>query len=132
MSRASVLARGRAAAEAGMVDACIIRRITGQVTDPDTGEVTNTYTTIYEGKCRLQQISRTQARPEQAGEAYLLMLRRELQLPMSVTGLRTEDEVTMTASAYDPDLPGRVFLIRDLFGKTEATARRIAVEEVTS
>jgi len=131
VSRASVLARGRAAAEAGMVDACIIRRITGQVTDPDTGEVTTTYTTIYEGKCRLQQQGQ-QARPEQAGEAYLLMLRRELQLPMSVTGLRTEDEVTMTASAYDPDLPGRVFLVRDLFGKTEATARRVQVEEVTS
>ena len=131
MSRASVLARGRAAAEAGMVDACIIRRITGQVTDPDTGEVTNTYTTIYEGKCRLQQQGQ-QARPEQAGEAYLLMLRRELQLPMSVTGLRTEDEVTMTASAHDPDLPGRVFLIRDLFGKTEATSRRVTVEEATS
>jgi hypothetical protein len=114
-----------------MVDACIIRRITGQVTDPDTGEVTTTYTTIYEGKCRLQQQGQ-QARPEQAGEAYLLMLRRELQLPMSVTGLRTEDEVTMTASAYDPDLPGRVFLVRDLFGKTEATARRVQVEEVTS
>jgi hypothetical protein len=38
----------------------------------------------------------------------------------------------MTASAYDPDLPGRVFLVRDLFGKTEATARRVQVEEVTS
>jgi hypothetical protein len=40
--------------------------------------------------------------------------------------------VTITASVNDPDLVGRVFLIRDLFHKTEPTARRVGVIERTA
>lgn len=113
-----------------MVDACLIRRVTSKTSDPETGQTVKTYATVYSGKCRLQQ-SNVQARPETAGEAYLLMSRRELQVPMSVTGVKVSDEVTVTASV-DADLVGRVFLVRDLFAKTHATARRVGVEEVTS
>lgn len=130
MSAASVLARGRVAAEALMVDTCTIRRVASEATDPETGQPSRTYTTIYTGKCRFQQ-SDVQARPETAGEAYVLMLRRELQLPMSVTGLKVSDEITCDAS-IDADLVNRVFLARDLAGKTHATARRVQIEEVTS
>lgn len=135
MSRASVLARGRAAALAGMVDACQIRRITSTVTNPETGQVTKVYgppDPVYSGRCRVQQSLQAKARPETPGEAYVLMLRRELQLPMTVTGLKVGDEVTITASPHDPDLINRMWLIRDLMGKSEATARRIGVEEQTS
>lgn len=133
MSRASVLARGRAAAEAGMVDACTIRRVTGTTTDRDTGAITKTYLSPnpYAGKCRVQQ-HQAQARSEDAGEDYTLLLTLEVQLPMSVTGLQSGDEVTMTSSVSDPDLPGRLFRIRDLAHKSEATARRVQCEEVTS
>lgn len=130
MSAASVLARGRAAAEGLMVDACTIRRITGESTGPG-GVVTPTYSTLYTGKCRIQQ-SKADAQQQEVGEAYALMLRLEVQLPMSVTGLRAEDEVTVTASAHDADLIGRVFLIRDLAHATHKTARRVQVQERTS
>lgn len=130
MSRASVLARGRTAAEAGMVDACTIRRKTGESTGAG-GIVTPTYSTLYTGKCRVQQAA-AQAQQQDPGEAYVLMLRLEVQLPMSVTGLQTEDEVTITASVHDPDLVGRVFLIRDLAHATHKTARRVQVLERTS
>ncbi len=132
MSRASVLSRGRRAAEAGMVDRCTIRRRTGETTD-DAGHVTLTYgppDPVYTGRCRVQQPD-TQAREETPGEAYVLMLRRELQLPIAVVGLAAGDEVTIDASV-DPDLPGRTFVIRDLAGKTHATSRRVQVEEATS
>lgn len=132
MSRASVLARGRAAAALGMVDSCTIRRRTSQSTDPNTGVTTAIRSTVYSGKCRVQQRGIGGARPEQdVGEAYQLMLQLELQLPMSVTGLRVGDEVTITASVNDADLVGRVFRIRDLAHKSEATARRVGVQEVT-
>jgi hypothetical protein len=131
MSAASVLARGRAAAEALMVDACTIRRITSSSTNETTGEVTPTYSTIYAGKCRVQQQAAT-ASGQDAGEAYVLMLALTLQVPMSVTGVRTEDEVTITASVHDPDLVNRVFLVKDLAHKTHATARRIGCTERTS
>jgi hypothetical protein len=130
VSRASVLARGRLAAEAGMVDACTVRRRTGTATDPDTGATTPTYASLYAGKCRVQQAT-AQAQQTEAGQDYLLLLRLEVQLPMSVTGLQVGDEVTITASAHDADLPGRVFTVRDLAHKTHATARRVQVIEKT-
>jgi len=131
MSRVSVLTRGRAAAEAGMVDACTIRRrAAGGTTDPDTGYPTQTWTSLYTGKCRVQQ-AQAQAQTEDVGEDHLLLLRLEVQLPTSVVGLEVGDEVTITASAHDADLVGRVFLIHDLAHQTEATARRVQCIERT-
>lgn len=132
MSRSSVLAAGQRAAEAGMVDACTVRRITGRATNPDTGAVTPTYLTPdpYAGKCRVQQ-HQAQAQQHDAGEDYLLLLRLEVQLPMSVSGLKVGDEVTITASVHDADLIGRVFLVHDLAHKSEATTRRVQCLERT-
>lgn len=130
MSRETVLARGRAAAEAGMVDACTIRRRTGEVTDRDTSEVEITYDDLYTGKCRVQQNQATADRMD-VGEDHLLLLRIEVQLPMSVVGLEVADEITITASVHDADLVDRVFRIHDLAHKTEATARRVQCIERT-
>jgi hypothetical protein len=130
MSRDSVLDRGRTGAEAGMVDACTIRRITGESTNPDTGAVVRTYATQYTGECRVQQ-AKAAANQQDAGEDYVLLLRLEVQLPMSVTGLEVGDEITITASAHDADLSDRVFLIRDLAHKTHATSRRVQCIERT-
>jgi hypothetical protein len=129
MSRDSALARGQAAALASMVDACTIRRRTGETTDPATGETTPTWSALYAGPCRVQQ-SLAQADQHDAGEDYLLQLRLTLQLPVSVTGLEVNDEATLTVSR-DADLVGRVFLVRDLFHKTDETARRVGVTERT-
>ena len=62
----------------------------------------------------------------------MLLLRLEVQLPMTVTGLRVSDEITIDTSAHDPDLVDRVFLVRDLAHKSHATARRVQVTEKTS
>lgn len=131
MSRASVLARGRAAAQAGMVDTCTIRRVTHTQTSTIDGAVTYDYATVYNGPCRIQQTT-AQGQEEEAGEARLVLLNLQLQLPMTVTGLQEADQVTLTASVNDPDLVGRVFLIRDLAHKSEATARRVQITEATS
>lgn len=129
MSRATVLARARHAAEAGMVDACTIRRPAGETTD-DYGNTTPAYTSVYTGRCRIQQRA-TLAEEENVGQARQLMVRAEIQLPMTVTGLEPEDEVTITASVSDPDLPGRVFVVRDLAHGTDKSARRVGVVERT-
>lgn len=130
MSRASVLVAGRKAAEKGMTDACTIRRASGTgTTDPVTGYPTQGYTSLYSGPCRVQQHQAT-ADSKDIGEDQLLLLRLEVQLPMSVTGLEAGDEITITAS-LDPDLPGRVFRIHDLAHKTEASARRVQCIEKT-
>lgn len=130
MSRASVLARAQAAALAGMVDACAIRRVTGWTTDDFAGARTPTYLSPdpYVGKCRVKQ---AQALPENhdAGEDYVVLSRLQLQIPVTATGIVVGDEVTITASAHDPDLPGKVFIIRGPAQGSEISARRFEVTE---
>lgn len=133
MSRASALARGRTAAELGMVDACTIRRVTGWTTDDFSGQRTPAYLDPdpYSGKCRVQQ-ALVQSTREDAGEDDVLLLRLELQLPVvGSEGLEVGDTVTFT-TVRDTDLIGRTLLVRDLAHKTDATARRIQLVERTS
>lgn len=132
MSRASALSRGRTAALAGMRDACTIRRPDGTgTTDPVTGYPAQSYSTIYTGQCRVQQAVAI-ARPHEAGEDHLLIVRFDLQLPVVGTeGLAVEDEVLLTAAVNDADLVGRTFIVTELAHKSEATSRRIGVIERT-
>ena len=131
MSRASLLARGRAAALAGMIDACQITRVTGATTDDLTGAVIPTSAVIYAGACRIQQTVAMGQRTD-AAEATAIVLRLELQLPVvGSESVGRGDQVTLTASVNDPALVGRTFKIRDLHHKSEATARRMTLEEVT-
>lgn len=131
MSATSVVLRGRAAIERLMVDACTIRRPTGSSTDDTTGVVTPTYSTVYSGKCRIQQTVPV-SKPDDVGEAHVWLQRLELQVPMSVTGILSDDLVTVTASVLDGDLVGRVFHVRELGHKTHMTSRRVQLEETTS
>lgn len=131
MSRASVLAQARRAAEAGMVDACVIEKPVGQTKDPDTQVVTTTYETVYTGPCRMQQRP-AQAQEETVGEQAVLMLTRELQLPVPTsTGVGAGHRAYLTTSTNDPALLGRFWTVKGEHGKTEASARRLVVEEVT-
>jgi hypothetical protein len=132
MSRSVVLARGRRAAERAMTDTCSIRRAVGETNDPFSGEVTPGWEPVYTGKCRLQQTNSARADQHEIGEAYILLQQLEVQLPMSATDVQTGDEITLTASQTDMDNVGRVFRVRDLMVKTDATARRIQVTEATS
>ena len=130
MSAASAMARGQAAALALMVDAVIVKRLTGTTTD-GLGTVTNTYTTVYSGKCKVQQRQGV-GRPTRVAEAEVFISRLELHLPVTVTGVASDDIATVTASAHDPDLVGRVFHVRELAHKSFLTARRFQIIEVTS
>lgn len=129
----AALMRGRALAEQLMVDTCTVTRITGESTNEDTGVVTPTTSTVYTGRCRVQQSQLgADSTPADPGEAYVRLVAFEMQLPMSVVGLRIGDVITITASALDPDLVGRAFNILGLAHKTHATARRIQVQEVAT
>jgi hypothetical protein len=131
VSAASVLARAQAAATALMVDACTVRHLASSSTDPETGAATPTYTTVYTGPCKLQQRS-AGASPTSVGQAEVLIGQLEVHLPLSATGVSSDDLVTVTASAHDADLVGRTFRIRGLSHKSFLSARRFAVIEVTS
>lgn len=128
----AVLAQGRAAAEALMVDECVVEAVTGSTTDLETGEVVDTVEQVYAGRCRVQQAV-SSASDQRAGEADVLMLARVLQLPvLASAGVRAGQRVRLTACRHDPDLIDRLFVVRAEFAKSHATARRLGIEEATS
>lgn len=133
MSLESAIQRGRAAAEVLMVDACTIKHLTGETTGAG-GVITATYgAAFYTGRCRIQ-VKQEAGAGTDVGEAYRIVGRREVQLPVvaATTGIREGDVVTITAAAIDPDLVGKVFVVRDVLAKTHLTSRRLTVTEVTS
>lgn len=131
MSAASITLRGRTAAEALMVDACTVKRLASTSTDPETGVITPTYTTVYTGKCKVQQSAPATA-PTTVGEAEIFVGQLALHLPVSATGPAPDDLVTVTASALDPDLVGKTFHLRGPAHKSYPTAHRFPMVEVTS
>lgn len=132
----NVLARGRAAAEALMTDTCLIERQQVDAggrpvftVDPDTGESTPAMDEVYSGKCRFQ--SRGDWSTERdIGEAGLVLLQTELQLPISVDPA-INDRVTAVTSAFNPVLAGRVFEVRGDFLKSHNTSRKVMLNQVT-
>lgn len=137
MSATSALMRGRARAQALMVDACTVTRLNrgATTTDPETGVVTPVYTTIYTGACKVQDAGQSEvARPEEVGQAERYLSRLTLHVPVTdVTGgITSDDIVTVTASASDPGLVGQVFHVRMVSHKSWLTGRRFGIEEVTS
>lgn len=131
MSRESLIARGRSAAEAMMTDACTSRRQTGTTYDDTTGNTTPAWTSLYSGPCRLSQPNASASRTT-AGEADVLLQTPQLHLPMSADLHRPGDEITLTASDSDPASVGRVFIVRAVPAHSHATARRYEVTERTS
>lgn len=134
MSAASVLARGRVAAAALMVDTCIIEHPTGPgATDLVTGVVTVTYATVYTGPCRLSRDPRMPGVSSgEVAEAHLAKLSSTLSVPMSVVGVVEGDRVTMLTSAHDPELAGAQMRVMGPVHGTFLTARRFEVVEATS
>lgn len=131
MSATSATLRGRSAAERLMTDTCTIRRVTGQATDAETGVVTNTYTTVYSGRCKVQQRGASGGNTD-VGQAAIVLVSLELHIPASATGVTTDDIATITASALDADLVGRMFHLTGVAHKSYLTARRFPMVEVTS
>jgi len=114
-----------------MVDACTVRRVTGEATHPTTGAVTPTYSVILAGqKCKVQTRGNW-GESRDVGEAALVILSIEVHFPITVVALQTRDEITIDASVHDPNLVGRVLRVKDLHHKSYATARRVMCQEVT-
>lgn len=130
MSRESVLARGQAAAEAAMQDQCTVQRpVPGSQTTVG-GVITETFTGVYTGKCRMQVRGLT-SEARNVGEAYLVVSRLELQLPNSAPRVLEGDRVTLTASG-NTALVNRVYRVQAAPEKSEQTCRKVTLLEVTS
>lgn len=129
---ASTLVELREVAEDNMRDSCTITR-------PGTGkgpwnDTTGEYdppprATIYTGKCRVQ-IQSDNATDNEAGEREGSTQTYVLQLPVLTSGdVAVNDVAELTECVNDPSLIGRMFTVKGRHGKSQATARRLRVEE---
>jgi hypothetical protein len=127
MSVRALVARAQRAAQALMLDTCVITRAGEPVTVG--GTVTVPTVTVYEGKCKLQTHRPTASNPDAVDHSWSL-LPLELHLPVAGTGdVRANDLVEITDSA-DPANVGRRLRIRGGDRKTFQSAFRPMVEEV--
>lgn len=131
MSAESLTLRGRAAAEARMVDACRITSGGDVVTDPDTGEVTRIRATVYEGKCEVQSKNSSTANVEAGGHSFVVVS-RVVKIPANAADVKDGHEVEITASLLNSFTVGKVYIVDGFTPDTFDTAARLPVKEITS
>lgn len=128
MSAASLVERGRRAAEALMIDACRITSGGEPVTDPDTGEVTNTRTVVYQGKCEVKSQALAVSTPD-AGGATFTVVPSVVKIPANAANIKDGYEVEITASALNSFTVGKVYRVSGFTPDTFDTAFRLPVKE---
>lgn len=114
-----------------MVDACTVKPVAGNATDPSTGVVTTTYgAAVYTGKCKFQRQRGAYPSNPEAGEHRWTVAPLELHLPVAGSGAVSTGHVVEVTASVDPELVGKRFRIRAGDRKTFATATRFSLEEV--
>ena len=122
-----LLLRRRKAAEKRMIDQCAITRPGTPVTDPDTGNVTNTSESVYEGKCKVQSKDSATANPE-AGEATFTVVSRQVHIPANSADVQDGDVVTITASRLNAFTVGKQYRVSGFEPDSFDTAARLPVK----
>lgn len=133
MSVDGVLARGRDAALQLMRDTCTVERKSGTpVLNETTGELTQAWTVVHTGACRVKPFGRagqTPGREVEFGEHEVTLHQYVAVLPWDTSAeVSREDRLTVTASD-DTWLIGRPLEVVDVGFSGSATARRIVVED---
>lgn len=142
MSVLDLLAEGRAAAEAIMLDTCTVTRVTGPEgeIDPETGLPAPAPTeTVYplpaavaplDGRCKVQTYEPHESTRE-SGDHVFTEQRYHLHLPIGAGPFKVGDTATIMTASADAQLVGRSYRIAGLHHKSLATAQRLLVDEIT-
>lgn len=131
MSAAAALLRGRAKAEAQMIDECIIRRKTGTSTDRTTAKVSTVWIDVYSGKCKVQSKDSATSQPK-AGEHSYAVVSRQVHIPANAADVKDGDVITITASLLNRFPVGKKYVVDGFTPDTFDTAARMPVKEMTS
>jgi len=132
VSRASVLAKGRAFTEASMTDTCVIRRAGGSpVLNEETGQYEPSFVDVYSGPCKVRFITSTVSEQDYQSQTVVEQ-QVVLSLPVEEsTPVVVNDIAEITTSQTNVSAIGKTFRIAGLFDQTYATARRFPVEVVS-
>ena len=112
-----------------MLDECTITRPGEPVTDPDTGDVTNSAETVYAGKCKVQSKDSATSSPE-AGEHTFTVVSRQVHIPANAADVRDGDVVTITTSRLNAFTVGKQYRVSGFTPDTFDTAARLPVKEI--
>jgi hypothetical protein len=129
VSAADALRAGRAAAESLMIDTCRITSGGPVVTDPDTGEVTRTRTTVYEGRCKVQSKDSAVSNPEAGGGSFTVVS-RQVHIPANAAEVVDGHEVEITGSLLNAFTVGKVYRVTGFTPDSFDTAFRLPVKEI--
>lgn len=121
----------RADVEPLFEDECIIKRpkelaTFDRATAGPTG--TDTFDTIYEGRCSLYPIMSRRDRFDEFGQGLIFTRQYRVQLPWDVDDVQIRDIFTPTATD-DPQALGRDFEVRDVVVSTNLGYRRLTVHD---
>jgi hypothetical protein len=129
MSAEALVLRGRQAAEALMVDTCRITSGGEPITNADTGVVTTTRTTIYEGPCKVQSKAAAITSAEAGGAAFTVVS-REVHIPTNAAEILDGHEVEITGSLLNSFTVGKVYRVEGFTPDSFDTAYRLPVKEI--
>lgn len=105
-----------------------VKRPTGEVTDPITGDVTTTFTDVWSGNAHFS--SDTKAFTRSRVDTLLTIEGPSLCVAHDVVGFELGDRVECTASD-DATLPGRVWTVTGKPGSSYGRDRHYSLEEVS-
>ncbi|NNG36942.1 DUF6093 family protein [Nakamurella aerolata] len=124
----------RAHTESLMQDTCVIT-VAGDglpVWDEETQtSVPPEPQVIYEGKCRIRLPQMNSDRPLLAVD-QVVTVQHIISIPVAAVDVPNGATVTVTASRWDAANVGRRFTVRSTVHQSQATAQRLACEEVQS
>lgn len=122
----SLVENGRRLAESLMVDEAQIFRSGGLVLDPDTGNLTPSVTTVYDGVCRV----RAPNLAEQTaifGGTVATTIRYVVSIPWTAPAIKIGDVVKLTATE-DPQLAEMELRIVSVNASTYVMRRTLGAE----
>lgn len=130
MSRFDALARGRAAAEAGMTETIRAGRFEA-VTNPTTGNAERTLVVErYSGPAQWKYTSPVVGDGVQSGQTVAEQA-VIVKIPTSAASLFEGDEIEVTASTADAALVGRRGTVKGSPASGQTTSHRYPVKELT-
>lgn len=127
MSAEAAVLAGRIEANSLMLDTCTITRPGTPVTDLNNGDVTNTPTTVYTGRCKVQSKDSATSNPE-AGEHTFTVVSRQVHIPANAADVQDGDVITITTSRLNVFTVGKQYRVSGFEPDSFDTAARLPVK----